>query len=152
MKSIEQLQAALLKFNLKKTKAKMAPLLYELRMKMRAPGRKGKGFGLWCEENLTITRRTADLWADEWAKANNKPTFRKASKGLKVRAKKAPVYRLPLMSVRPAWFTEEKESELNHAINKIVGDQATLKLMYDVVMAEVARRKALNSEAMAVGA
>jgi hypothetical protein len=72
----------------------MGEYLYWLRKKMRAQGarndKKDKpvGFGAWCEENLHITRRTADKWADDWASAQGlkKPsekelkTFRKDSR------------------------------------------------------------------------
>ena len=72
----------------------MGECLYWLRKKMRAQGArndkkaKPEGFGAWCEENLHITRRTADNWADDWAIAEGlkKPskktakTFRKDSK------------------------------------------------------------------------
>lgn len=72
----------------------MGEYLYWLRKKMRAQGArndkkvKPEGFGAWCEENLHITRRTADNWANDWAIAQGlkKPskktakTFRKDSK------------------------------------------------------------------------
>ena len=75
-------------------RASMGEHLYWLRKKMRAQGArndknaKPEGFGAWCEENLHITRRTADNWADGWAIAEGlkKPskkiakTFRKDSK------------------------------------------------------------------------
>ena len=75
-------------------RASMGEHLYWLRKKMRAQGArndkkaKPEGFGAWCEENLHITRRTADNWADDWAIAEGlkKPskktakTFRKDSK------------------------------------------------------------------------
>ena len=64
----------------------MGEYLYWLRKKMRAQGArndkkaKPEGFGAWCEENLHITRRTADKWADAWA----------VSQGLKKPSKKQP--------------------------------------------------------------
>jgi len=78
----------------KKCRESMGEYLYWLRKKMRAQGArndkkaKPEGFGAWCEENLHITRRTADNWADDWAIAEGlkKPskktakTFRKDSK------------------------------------------------------------------------
>jgi len=54
-------------------RASMGEHLYWLRKKMRAQGArndkkaKPEGFGAWCEENLHITRRTVDKWADAWA-------------------------------------------------------------------------------------
>jgi hypothetical protein len=38
----------------------MAPLLFHLRLKLKAQGKKGTGFGVWCEDTLDISRRTAD--------------------------------------------------------------------------------------------
>jgi hypothetical protein len=52
----------------------MAPLLYWLRVKLRAPGSrndihdKDRGFGAWVDEHLDISRATADRWADEYAR------------------------------------------------------------------------------------
>lgn len=52
----------------------MGEYLYWLRKKMRAQGArndkkkdKPEGFGIWCQENLHITRRTADNWGNDWA-------------------------------------------------------------------------------------
>jgi hypothetical protein len=51
----------------------MGEYLYWLRKKMRAQGArndkkdKPEGFGIWCQDNLHITRRTADQWANDWA-------------------------------------------------------------------------------------
>jgi hypothetical protein len=46
----------------------MAPPLYHLREKLKAQGKAGSGFGAWVEQNLEICRRTADRWADGYAK------------------------------------------------------------------------------------
>jgi len=47
-------------------RTQMAPLLFHLRLKLKAQGKTGAGFGVWCEDTLDISRRTADRWADEW--------------------------------------------------------------------------------------
>lgn len=70
----------------KETAEAMAPMLFYLRKKIKAQGKVGQGFGAWVEENLGITRRTADRWANEWAIANKlkdqpKPASRQKSKG-----------------------------------------------------------------------
>jgi len=57
-------------------KKEMGQLLYWLREKLRAQGSrndihdKDRGFGAWVEENLDISRRTADRWADWYAVEN----------------------------------------------------------------------------------
>jgi hypothetical protein len=69
-------------------RTQMAPLLYHLRLKLKAQGKTGAGFGVWCEDTLDISRRTADRWADEWAisqglkkpSKRQKRTFRQMSK------------------------------------------------------------------------
>lgn len=70
-KKIEQLNIAELKSGLidaaKQSQEEMAPLLYYLRAKLKARGQVGKGFGAWVQDNLVITRRTADTWANDWA-------------------------------------------------------------------------------------
>lgn len=63
--NIKELQAAL-KQCVRLTKQRTAPLLYYLREKMKAQGRKGEGFGAWVAANLPFTRRTADMWANEY--------------------------------------------------------------------------------------
>jgi hypothetical protein len=69
-------------------KKEMSPLIYWLREKMRAQGSrndlhdKDRGFGAWVDDNLDISRRTADRWANEWAIANKlmQPTSGHVSK------------------------------------------------------------------------
>jgi hypothetical protein len=52
----------------------MGPLLFWLRLKLRAQGSrndlhdKDRGFGAWVESNLDVARSTAARWADEYAK------------------------------------------------------------------------------------
>jgi hypothetical protein len=72
---LESLSVAQLKEKLEKIwgkheklcRTQMAPLLYHLRLKLKAQGKSGAGFGAWVEDKLDISRRTADRWADEWA-------------------------------------------------------------------------------------
>jgi hypothetical protein len=80
--SVSQLKSAL-KHCVRVTKERMAPLLYYLRQRLKKQGsRSGEGFGAWVSANLPFTRRTADLWANEWAEAKGlrTPTFRNISK------------------------------------------------------------------------
>jgi hypothetical protein len=57
-------------------KKEMGPLLFWLRVRLRAQGSRNdihdedRGFGAWVEENLDISRRTADRWANEYGLAN----------------------------------------------------------------------------------
>ncbi len=74
-KDFESLSVSQLKEKLEKIwqkheklcRTEMAPLLYHLRLKLKAQGKTGAGFGVWVEDTLDISRRTADRWADEWA-------------------------------------------------------------------------------------
>ena len=86
-----KLTVSQLKSELKRTwqrysaiKEKMAPLLYELRKKLRAPGnRKGEGWAAWIEAgHIGICVRTANRWADEYA--GKKPTSGQKSRGFKI--------------------------------------------------------------------
>ncbi len=73
-------------------KQDLAPMLYYLREQLRAQGarndlsdvEKDRGFGAWVEENLDISRRTADRWC-EWfaveAGLKQNSTSRHVSKG-----------------------------------------------------------------------
>ena len=69
--SPENLSTSQLKTALKKLGAKYEDdskaLLYYLREKLKAQGKRSEGFGAWVEANLPISRRTADRWADEYA-------------------------------------------------------------------------------------
>jgi hypothetical protein len=65
--SVKELQS-LLKNMFGRYKQTMGPLLYWLREKVKAKGKKGQGFGVWVEANLEdMSRDTADRWADEYA-------------------------------------------------------------------------------------
>lgn len=91
----ENMTVAQLKSNLRDlaadTKDLMSEYLYWLRKKLKAQGARNdlkgekQGFGPWVEENLPISRRTADTWADEWAREAGlmkpKSTSGKSSKG-----------------------------------------------------------------------
>lgn len=61
-------------------KKAMGPMLYWLRLRLRAQGSrndihdKDRGFGAWVEDNLDISRATADRWADEYGFANGLKT------------------------------------------------------------------------------
>src|SRR6266700_3264442 len=56
-------------------KKEMGPLLFWLRLKLRAQGSRNdiqnqdRGFGAWVDETLSISRRTADRWADDYGTA-----------------------------------------------------------------------------------
>lgn len=75
--SVPELKSSLIRAA-EQTRESMGELLYWLREKLRARGkrndlrRKKEGFRAWCEANLGISRRTADRWANEWAWANGK--------------------------------------------------------------------------------
>jgi hypothetical protein len=72
-------------------RTQMAPLLFNLRLKLKAQGKTGAGFGAWVEDTLDISRRTADRWADNWGVSAGlqkpskrvKATFRQMSKSAK---------------------------------------------------------------------
>lgn len=73
----------------KRSRAVMAPLLYQLRSRIKAQGRSGEGFGAWVESHLDMSRRTADRWADEWAIAHGlkKPPKRATTSGQLTKSK-----------------------------------------------------------------
>lgn len=126
----------------------MAPLLFHLRIHIRKQGsRKGLGFGAWVTANLSITRRTADTWANDYGVKNGlmKPrsaTSRNISKS-PADKKRADVFRFT--SARPSWFTVEIEKEFHEALVK-VGDQRAIRLMVEAVL------EAAKPKTMAAGA
>lgn len=137
--SLEQLQAELKKFA-KMTKA-MGPMLFYLRQQMRKQGsRTGKGWGPWVKANLSITRRTADTWANEWAYSHGKM---KRTSGKISRSKRAEVYKFS--APKPEWFDKSKEKELVHAID-VVGDLRAFQIFFEAVT-KAANGKALTANA-----
>lgn len=133
--SVAELKATLEKIWSKHEKlchSKMAPLLYHLRLKLKAQGKSGAGFGAWVEDYLDISRRTADRWADQWAiskglmKPRRKSTFRHLSKSEK-KASRDGLITVPYSFTLP----EEEADKFLEAVS-ILGDRAT-----DVVYAAV---------------
>jgi hypothetical protein len=62
-------------------KKDMGPLLFWLRLRLRAQGsrndihEKDRGFGAWVESNLDVARSTAARWADDYGHANGLMTM-----------------------------------------------------------------------------
>ena len=128
-------------------KKDLAPMLYWLREKLRAQGArndiadKDRGFGAWVEDNLDISRRTADRWADEYAisegmkKPSNKtkPTFSHPSKSLAPDGKVTVNVNFVL--------TEQDQAEFLEAMD-ILGADAE-RIIYDAVI-NAAKRRPVN--------
>jgi hypothetical protein len=134
--SSEQLKAEL-KRCAKMTKERMAPLLYFLRLKLKKQGsRRGEGFGAWVAAYLPITRRTADLWANEWAVANRlmKATSRNISKSCVPASRNED----DLYSIEFAFEPEERKEF--HRATQILGPAATQRVIYEAVI-EAAKAK-----------
>lgn len=60
----------------RRTGKEMGPLVYWLRLRMRAQGSRNdihehRGFNVWVESNLDVSRTTANRWADDHAKELN---------------------------------------------------------------------------------
>jgi hypothetical protein len=144
LEAAKKLTVTQLQSELKKTwqrysavKAEMSPLLYELRRKLRAQGKKGEGWAAWVEAgHIGISLKTANRWADEIA-GEKGTSSRKSRGGLKARAAETPVWKFSAPTT--AWFTSERQRELNEAI-QIVGDNRAAQLIYEAITAEVERR------------
>jgi hypothetical protein len=133
--SIGQLQSRLRKFapRLKQLREEMSPLLAELRKRMNAQGQKGKGFGAWVDQNLPITRRTADLWADEF---EGKRTSRNISKDVLVPTRRlSPDDPYPLSLA----FSPERRQEFEEAALALDPEELE-QVIFDAVT-EAAHRK-----------
>jgi hypothetical protein len=126
----------------KLAKEKMAPYLYFLRQRIRKQGsRTGEGFGAWVEKNLSITRRTADLWADDWARKH------------KLKPERSPLEKLPkvalgvssdgVLQVRFA-LSPERTREFNEAYEEIGHERAT-DIMFDAITRAYADKKLSGS-------
>jgi hypothetical protein len=105
----------------------MAPLLYWLRVKLRAPGSrndihdKDRGFGAWVDEHLDISRATADRWADEYAREKGlkpEPTSPHVRRG----CKDTDFYKRKLAKRSKGvtlWVKEPLRDQYWHALNAI---------------------------------
>ena len=104
----------------------MAPLLYHLRKKLKAQGKSGNGFGAWVEDNLIISRRTADRWADAHAVSRGLKKPPKSKKATFRQVSKSPVTNADSKGTVSLQFTlAEDEEEEFWAAMKILGDEAT---------------------------
>jgi hypothetical protein len=141
--SISELKSKLIRAA-EETRESMAELLYWLRKKLKAPGkrndlrRKKVGFGAWCETSLGISRRTADRWADDWAIANGKkkkpvpkptPTSRQDDQRFEESETSPPkiTFNLPLL------FTEAEQEKFIEAWEALTDEVAT-QLVFDTVL------------------
>lgn len=114
----------------------MAPLLYYLRKRVNAQGKKGAGFGVWVEDNLDISRRTADRWADTWAigkglmkERKRGKTFRHLTKGKRAKPNPDGKVQVPLSFLLPT-----AEAKTFWAAMEVLGEKA-VKVIYDAVIA-----------------
>ena len=134
--TISQLKSRLVR-HAKRSRSVMAPLLYQLRSKIKAQGRSGEGFGAWVESHLDMSRRTADRWADEWAIAHGlkKPPKRATSRQVTKTAKGVDgKVTLQLSFV----VTEDQQDQFVEAM-KILGEDAE-KLIFTTVIEEAKKR------------
>ena len=117
----------------------MAPLLYHLRAKLKAQGKSGAGFGAWVEDNLDISRRTADRWADEWAIAHGlkKPPKRAATSGQLTKSKPS-VDGKVTMSV--SFIVDEQRQEEFVKAMDILGEDAEA-IIFNAVTEAAAKTK-----------
>jgi len=114
----------------------MAPLLYFLRKRVNAQGKKGAGFGVWVEDHLDISRRTADRWADTWAidkglmkERNRARTFRQLSKSKRSKPNPDGKVQVPL-----SFTLTVAEANDFWAAWDVLGDKA-VGIVYDAVIA-----------------
>jgi hypothetical protein len=125
----------------------MGPLLYHLRKKLKAQGKSGAGFGAWVEDNVDLSRRTADRWADAYAvskglmkpRKHKAPTFRQLSNSGEAKPSVDGKVTVPLSFV----LSENERDEFMNAV-KILGDEAT-KVIYSAVISAAAQKKPVQS-------
>lgn len=123
-------------------RTQMAPLLYNLRFKLKAQGKTGAGFGAWVEDTLDISRRTADRWADDWAIAQGlkKPSKCAKPKAFRQMSKSAQSNPDGKVTVPLSFILPEKEAEKFIAAMQLLGDKAT-SIIYDAILTAARSRK-----------
>ncbi len=141
-RTVEPLTEHQLKAELKRTwqrysdvKEKMAPLLYELRKKLRKPGsRKGEGWAAWIEAgHIGICVRTANRWADEHA---GKSTSRPKSQGPRGAALPGEERTYPFSFV----VTEAEEEQIHEAV-KVLGAEEVRRIVIETLLKAAERKK-----------
>jgi len=133
--TITQLKSRLIRVA-RRSRSAMAPLLYQLRTKIKAQGKKGEGFGVWCEKHLEISRRTADRWADEYARKHGLKTFRQMAKS---RPKQSTKTVDGKVTIQVSWVATEAEQEQFIEAMATLGADAE-KLIFDTVIAAAKKR------------
>jgi len=126
----------------------MAPLLYQLRSKIKAQGKSGEGFGAWVESHLDMSRRTADRWADEWAIAHGlkKPPKRATTSGQLTKSKPS-VDGKVTMSVSFI-VDKQKQDEFVEAMD-ILGEDAEAVIFQAVTEAAAKKKSHANHKVAA---
>jgi ribonuclease BN (tRNA processing enzyme) len=137
--TISQLKSRLVR-HAKRSRSVMAPLLYQLRSKIKAQGSSGEGFGAWVESHLDMSRRTADRWADEWAIAHGlkKPPKRATTSGQLTKSPKPTVDGKVTMSV--SFIVDERRQEEFVEAMDILGEDAEAVIFNAVTEAAAKKR------------
>jgi hypothetical protein len=132
-RSIEELKSELISLW-----GKSKELLYHLRTKLKAQGKRGEGFGEWVEENLEISRRTADRWADEYAVSIGEKPFRQNVQ------KWAPRFRQPddnLCQVELELDNPEERKLFIQAVRILQREKRLTQVVYGAVLAAAKVKK-----------
>jgi hypothetical protein len=137
--TISQLKSRLV-HHAKRSRAVMAPLLYELRKRIKAQGRSGEGFGAWVESHLDMSRRTADRWADEWAIAHGlkKPPKRAVTSGQLTRSKPSVDGKVPMTI--SFIVDEQRQKEFVEAMDIL--DEDAEAVIFNAVTEAAAKKRA----------
>jgi len=136
--TIKQLKSRLIRVA-RRSRSAMAPLLYRLREKISAQGKKGQGFGIWCETHLDISRRTADRWANEYARKHGLKTFRQMTKS---RPKQNTKTVDGKVTIQVSWVVTEAEQEQFIEAMGVLGQDAQPLIYKTVIQAAKERQRA----------
>jgi hypothetical protein len=132
--SVPELKSALIKLG-----AKSKELLYLLRKKIKAQGKRGEGFGDWVEKNLEISRRTADRWADEYAVSiGEKPTSGQNVQKFVPGSRRTDDNLYPL---ELEFDNREERTLFNQAVRVLQREKRLKQVIYDAVLAEAKVKK-----------
>lgn len=125
-------------------------MLYWLRERLRAQGARNdiadqdRGFGVWVEDNLGITRRTADRWADQWAieQGRKKPREKKAKEPLDRKSKSSD----GTVTLNVSFVVSEQEHGTFLEAMEILGEAAQ-RIIYEAVVNAARKRPANDNQA-----
>ena len=127
-------------------KDEIAPLLFHLREKLKKQGsRTGEGFCNWVDNNLGLSRKTANRWADDYAisKELKKPAHGSGGGTSGQVTKSEPRFPDGKRTYQLSWVVSEEEyDQMEKAVRTLGGNEGIKRL----ILAQAAKKGPHNAQ------